>query len=110
MTFNDFKTQVLSLSGLFADKTTIRFNDRSHPVNGVWYEAQDKDGFCGVVWNGKFKKFQVLINGSNVHDPKLMHKDIRKALILAERRANCFQMSEWQQVDTYDDSTFNYSV
>ena len=101
MTLQEFQNQVLSL-GIFNDKnTTFHQHDNT-------FEARLFNGTAGVIWeNGKY---QVLINGSNVHDPKLMHKDIRKALVLAERRANCFQMMEWQQVDTYDENTFNYSV
>lgn len=102
MTLQEFQNQVLSLSIFNNENTTFHQHD-NHA-----FEARLFNGTAGVIWeNGKY---QVLINGSNVHNPKLMHKDIRKALILAERRANCFQMMEWRQVDTYDDSTFNYSV
>lgn len=102
MTLQEFQNQVLSLSIFNNENTTFHQHD-NHA-----FEARLFNGTAGVIWeNGKY---QVLINGSNVHNPKLMHKDIRKALILAERRANCFQMIEWRQVDTYNDNTFNYSV
>ena len=102
MTLQEFQNQVLSL-GIFNDKNTTFHQHDNHA-----FEARLFNGTAGVIWeNGKY---QVLINGSNVHDLKLMHKDIRKALVLAERRANCFQMIGWRQVDTYDENTFNYSV
>ena len=102
MTLQEFQNQVLSLS-IFNDENTTFHQHDNHT-----FEARLFNGTAGVIFeNGKY---QVLINGSNVHNPKLMHKDIRKALVLAERRANCFQMIEWRQVDTYDESRFNYSV
>ena len=102
MTLQEFQNKVLSLSIFNNENTTF------HQRDNHAFEAQLFTGTAGVIWeNGKY---QVLINGSNVHNPKLMHKDIRKALILAERRANCFQMMEWRQVDTYDENTFNYNV
>ena len=102
MTLQEFQNQVLSL-GIFNDENTTFHQHDNHA-----FEARLFNGTAGVIFeNGKY---QVLINGSNVHDLKLMHKDIRKALVLAERRANCFQMMEWRQVDTYDENTFNYSV
>ena len=101
MTLQEFQNKVLSLGIFNAENTTFQQYDNT-------FEARLYNGTAGVIFeNGKY---QVLINGSNVHNPKLMHKDIRKALILAERRANCFQMMEWRQVDTYDENTFNYSV
>lgn len=102
MTLKEFQNQVLSL-GIFSIENTAfqQYNDNT-------FEARLFNGTAGVIFeNGKY---QVLINGSNVHDPKLMHKDIRRALILAERRAHCFQIVNWRQVDTYDENTFNYSV
>lgn len=102
MTLKEFQNQVLSL-GIFNDENTTFHQHDNHT-----FEARLFNGTAGVIWeNGKY---QVLINGSNVHDLKLMHKDIKKALTLAERRANCFQIVNWRQVDTYDESRFNYSV
>ena len=102
MTLQEFQNKVLSLS-IFNDENTTFHQHDNHA-----FEARLFNGTAGVIWeNGKY---QVLINGSNVHNPKLMHKDIKKAWILAKRRANCFQMMEWRQVDTYDENTFNYSV
>lgn len=102
MTLQEFKNQVLSL-GFYFSKDNTEF------TNGDgYYEARTHSGNAGVIWeNGKY---QVLINGSQVHNPRLMHKDIKKALVLAERRAECFQIVRGQQTDTYREETFNFSI
>jgi hypothetical protein len=102
MTFQEFQQQVMTI-GFSADDTS--FSDLSAPHVGTWYQAQN--GFSGVTYNGKF---QVLINGANSENDKLKHEDIKKAEILAERRAACWGFSNYQSTDYYDEFTFDFNV
>lgn len=103
MTLHEFKQQVLSLADLFPEEETV-FNK----VNEETYTARTYAGFAAVVF--KNGKFQVLINGSPVQNPSFAHENINKALLLAQRRASCFQFVDARQLDTYNKATFDYSV
>lgn len=102
MILKRFENEVLSLD-LFTEDNTV-FKDCG---NGC-FKAFCPDGSAGVIWEKD--KYQILINGSNVENKKLAHKDIKKALILAKRRANCWEVVKGNQVDFYNESTFNFTV
>ena len=102
MILKRFENEVLSLD-LFTEDTTF-FKDCE---NGC-FMAFCQDGSAEVIWEKG--KYQILINGSRVEDKRLAHKDIKKALILAERRANCWEVVKGNQVDFYNESTFNFTV